>query len=141
MKEFKFAFLMKMNGKSASILYMKSELKRHLWEGFSSAVAFVLQVMKTSVFEGEPAMWLEKISWEKFPTDFRSFTIEDYLENDEFENIPTKLFLKFWKKKSGKAQEIGLNFHYTLIKAIEKIAQRFCGEKLLFWWSNKMLCW
>ena len=46
---------------------------------------------------------------------------------------PKNCFLKFWKKKIGKsAGEIGLNFHYTLIKAIEKIAQRFAVKESRF---------
>lgn len=64
--------------------------------------------MKTHLFEGEPAMWLEKISQEKFPTDFTDFhRLKDYLKNDEFENIPTKkLFSKILEEKNQeKAQE------------------------------------
>lgn len=127
-------------------LIEKSEIKTSSMGRFFDAVAFVLGYEKPLFFEGEPAMWLEKISQEKFPTDFTDFhRLKDYLENDEFENIPTKkLFLKLLEeKKSGKcAGEIGLNFHYTLIKAIEKIAQRFVVKELAFSggvWQNALL--
>lgn len=127
-------------------LIEKSEIKTSSMGRFFDAVAFVLGYEKPLFFEGEPAMWLEKISQEKFPTDFTDFhRLKDYLENDEFENILTKkLFLKLLEeKKSGKsAEEIGLNFHYTLIKAIEKIAQRFAVKALAFSggvWQNALL--
>lgn len=127
-------------------LIEKSEVKTSSMGRFFDAVAFVLGYEKPLFFEGEPAMWLEKISQEKFPTDFTEFhRLKDYLKNDEFENIPTKnLFLKVLEeKKSGKsAGEIGLNFHYTLIKAIEKIAQRFAVKELAFSggvWQNALL--
>ena len=127
-------------------LIEKSEVKTSSMGRFFDAVAFVLGYEKPLFFEGEPAMWLEKISQEKFPTDFTDFhRLKDYLKNDEFENIPTKkLFSKILEeKKSGKsAGEIGLNFHYTLIKAIEKIAQRFAVKELAFSggvWQNALL--
>ncbi|MFN3773260.1 carbamoyltransferase HypF [Cloacibacterium normanense] len=127
-------------------LIEKSEIKTSSMGRFFDAVAFVLGYEKPLFFEGEPAMWLEKISQEKFPTDFTGFhRLKDYLENDEFENIPTKkLFSKIMEeKKSGKsAGEIGLNFHYTLIKAIEKIAEGFAVKELAFSggvWQNALL--
>jgi len=127
-------------------LIEKSEVKTSSMGRFFDAVAFVLGYEKSLFFEGEPAMWLEKISQEKFPTDFTDFhRLKDYLKNDEFENILTKkLFSKILEeKKSGKsAGEIGLNFHYTLIKAIEKIAQRFAVKELAFSggvWQNALL--
>ena len=127
-------------------LIEKSEIKTSSMGRFFDAVAFVLGYEKPLFFEGEPAMWLEKISQEKFPTDFTDFhRLKDYLKNDEFENIPTKkLFSKILEeKKSGKsAGEIGLNFHYTLIKAIEKIAQSLAVKALAFSggvWQNALL--
>jgi len=127
-------------------LIEKSEIKTSSMGRFFDAVAFVLGYEKPLFFEGESAMWLEKISQEKFPTDFTDFhRLKDYLKNDEFENIPTKnLFLKVLEeKKSGKsAGEIGLNFHYTLIKAIEKIAEGFAVKEIAFSggvWQNALL--
>ena len=127
-------------------LIEKSEVKTSSMGRFFDAVAFVLGYEKPLFFEGESAMWLEKISQEKFPTDFTDFQrLKDYLKNDEFENIPTKkLFSKILEeKKSGKsAGEIGLNFHYTLIKAIEKIAEGFAVKEIAFSggvWQNALL--
>lgn len=127
-------------------LVEKSEIKTSSMGRFFDSVAFVLGYEKPLFFEGEPAMWLEKISQKKFPKDFTDFhRLKDYLKKDEFENIPTKkLFSKILEeKKSGKsAGEIGLNFHYTLIKAIEKIAQRFAVKELAFSggvWQNALL--
>lgn len=127
-------------------LIEKSEVKTSSMGRFFDAVAFVLGYEKPLFFEGESAMWLEKISQEKFPTDFTDFhRLKDYLKNDEFENIPTKkLFSKILEeKKSGKsAGEIGLNFHYTLIKAIEKIAEGFAVKEIAFSggvWQNALL--
>ena len=63
----------------------------------------------------------------------------------KFENIPTKkLFSRILKEKmSGKnAGEIGLNFHYTLIKVIEKIAEGFAVKEIAFSggvWQNALL--
>ncbi len=103
----------------------KSEIKTSSMGRFFDAVAFVLGYEKPIYFEGESAMWLEKISQEKFCTDVHRLT--DYLENETSENLPTKkLFDKILDEKlSGKnAGEIGLNFHNTLIKFIEKIVDR-----------------
>ena len=59
-------------------------------------------------------------------------------------NNTKKLFSRILKEKmSGKnAGEIGLNFHYTLIKAIEKIAEKFEVKELAFSggvWQNALL--
>ncbi|WP_446715125.1 carbamoyltransferase HypF [Cloacibacterium sp. TD35] len=123
-------------------LVEKSEIKTSSMGRFFDAIAFVLGYEKPLFFEGEPAMWLEKISQDAFE---KGTELIDYLAEDTVENIPTKkLFLKLLEeKKSGKsAGEIGLNFHYTLIKAIEKIAQRFAVKELAFSggvWQNALL--
>ena len=120
----------------------KSEVKTSSMGRFFDAVAFVLGYEKPIFFEGESAMWLEKISQDAFENDY---VLVDYLEGETFENIPTKkLFLKILEeKKSGKnAAEIGLNFHYTLIKTIEKMAKRFAVKELAFSggvWQNALL--
>lgn len=123
-------------------LIEKSEVKTSSMGRFFDAVAFVLGYEKPLFFEGESAMWLEKISQEAFEKNIK---IIDYLEEEKFENIPTKkLFSKILEeKKSGKsAGEIGLNFHYTLIKAIEKIAEGFAVKEIAFSggvWQNALL--
>jgi len=127
-------------------LIEKSEVKTSSMGRFFDAVSFVLGYEKPIFFEGESAMWLEKISQEAFLTEnTKTINLTDYLEGENFENIPTKkIFSKIMEeKKSGiNAGEIGLNFHYTLIKAIEKIAQRFAVKKLAFSggvWQNALL--
>ena len=123
-------------------LINKSEVKTSSMGRFFDAVSFVLGNEKPIFFEGESAMWLEKISQEAFENNIK---IIDYLEEENFDNIPTKkLFLKVLEeKKSGKsAGEIGLNFHYTLIKAIEKTAEKNNIKDLAFSggvWQNALL--
>ena len=123
-------------------LINKSEVKTSSMGRFFDAVSFILGFEKPIFFEGESAMWLEKISQEAFENNIK---IIDYLEEEKFENIPTKkLFSRILKEKmSGKnAGEIGLNFHYTLIKAIEKIAEKNNVKELAFSggvWQNALL--
>ena len=123
-------------------LIEKSEIKTSSMGRFFDAVSFILGFEKPIFFEGESAMWLEKISQEVFENNIK---IIDYLEEEKFENIPTKkLFSRILKEKmSGKnAGEIGLNFHYTLIKAIEKIAEKNNVKELAFSggvWQNALL--
>ena len=123
-------------------LINKSEVKTSSMGRFFDAVSFVLGYEKPIFFEGESAMWLEKISQEAFENNIK---IIDYLEEEKFENIPTKkLFSRILKEKiSGKnLGEIGLNFHYTLIKSIEKIAEKNNVKELAFSggvWQNALL--
>jgi hydrogenase maturation protein HypF len=123
-------------------LINKSEVKTSSMGRFFDAVSFILGFEKPIFFEGESAMWLEKISQETFENNIK---IIDYLEEEKFENIPTKkLFSRILKEKmSGKnAGKIGLNFHYTLIKAIEKIAEKNNVKELAFSggvWQNALL--
>lgn len=123
-------------------LINKSEVKTSSMGRFFDAVSFILGFEKPIFFEGESAMWLEKISQEAFENNIK---IIDYLEEEKFENIPTKkLFSRILKEKmSGKnAGEIGLNFHYTLIKAIKKIAEKNNVKELAFSggvWQNALL--
>lgn len=123
-------------------LIEKSEVKTSSMGRFFDAVSFVLGFEKPIFFEGESAMWLEKISQDAFDENVK---LIDYLEEENFENIPTKkLFLKVFEEKLlGKnLGEIGLNFHYTLIKAIEKIAEKNNVKDLAFSggvWQNALL--
>jgi hydrogenase maturation protein HypF len=92
---------------------------------FFDAVGFVLGFTKPIYFEGEAAMYLEKIA-QKWYSHHKE-VLDDYLENDELEgnSIPTKiLFNKIISSRQKGIQpgKIALNFHYTLIKCVEKIA-------------------
>ncbi len=89
------------------------------------AVGFVLGFHQPIYFEGEAAIYLEKIAQKQY--SISKMELIDYLENSEFSNnnIPTKLL--FDKIITAKftgilINEIAVNFHYTLIKCIEKIA-------------------
>jgi hydrogenase maturation protein HypF len=89
------------------------------------AVSFILGFNGIIRFEGEASMYLEKLGQKQFLENKNNFV--DYLENMEFTNngIPTKLLFEriiLENNKDSKAEVIALNFHYTLIKAIEKIA-------------------
>lgn len=123
-------------------LIEKSEVKTSSMGRFFDAVSFALGFEKPIYFEGESAMWLEKISQDTFDEKVK---LIDYLEEENFDNIPTKkLFLKVFEEKlSGKnLGEIGLNFHYTLIKAIEKIAEKNSVKEVAFSggvWQNVLL--
>lgn len=89
------------------------------------AVGFVLGFNQPIYFEGEAAIFLEKIAQKQYSTNRNK--IIDYLENEEISNniIPTKLLFDkiISSQKIGiQAGEIAVNFHYTLIKSIGKIA-------------------
>ena len=111
------------------------------------AVAFILGYRTPVHFEGEASMWLEKISQQAFDEEIIP---ENYLENQHFKNIPSfRLIQKILdEKQSGKSSAIiGLNFHYTLIKAIEVISNQYFNldtkEKNLAFsggvWQNTLL--
>ncbi|WP_281298958.1 carbamoyltransferase HypF [Flavobacterium limnophilum] len=92
---------------------------------FFDAVGFVLGFTKPIYFEGEAAMYLEKIAQKWYSSHKNHFV--DYLENEKLSNniIPTKLLLDkiiASRQKGIQPGKIALNFHYTLIKCIEKIA-------------------
>jgi len=89
------------------------------------AVGFVLGFHQPISFEGEAAIYLEKIAQNQFSNNKKELI--DYLENIEFNNniIPTRLLFDqiIATKINGiPSGEIALNFHYTLIKCIEKVA-------------------
>jgi hydrogenase maturation protein HypF len=89
------------------------------------AVGFVLGFHQPIYFEGEAAYYLEKIAQKQYLTAEKNLV--DYLENVEFNDniIPTKLLFEtiITSQQNGiLVGEIAANFHYTLIKCIEKIA-------------------
>ncbi|NDP27654.1 MAG: carbamoyltransferase HypF [Flavobacterium sp.] len=89
------------------------------------AVAFVLGFHQPIYFEGEAAIYLEKTAQKHYSNHKKALV--DYLENSDLTDncIPTKML--FDRIISAKINEIAIgeiaaNFHYTLIKCIEKIA-------------------
>lgn len=89
------------------------------------AVGFVLGYNKPIHFEGEAAIYLEKIAQKWYACHKKHLV--DYLENETLSNniIPTKLLFDkiiASRQKGIQPGKIALNFHYTLIKCVEKMA-------------------
>lgn len=125
-------------------LVEKSPVKTSSMGRFFDAIAFILGYEKPIYFEGEAAMWLEKISQKAFKNSNRK--LKDYLQNETFSfKLPTKILFEkiLEEKQSGKTSgEIGLNFHYTLIKFIERLAENIQVQDIAFSggvWQNALL--
>ena len=89
------------------------------------AVGFVLGFHQPIYFEGEAAIYLEKLAQEYYSTSENKLV--DYLENSDLVDncIPTKLLFEtilIHQQNGIQAGEIAANFHYTLIKCVEKVA-------------------
>jgi hydrogenase maturation protein HypF len=89
------------------------------------AVGFVLGFHQPIYFEGEAAIYLEKLAQKYYSATENK--LADYLENSNvLDNcIPTKLLFDIIiasQQKGISVGEIAANFHYTLIKCIEKVA-------------------
>lgn len=92
---------------------------------FFDAVGFVLGFKMPISFEGEAAMYLEKIAQKQYLKSKNNPV--DYLENEKLSNniIPTHLLFDIilLSQKDGIPEgQIAFNFHFTLIKCIEKVA-------------------
>ena len=92
---------------------------------FFDAVGFVLGFHQPIYFEGEAAIYLEKLAQEYYSTSENKLV--DYLENSDLVDncITTKLLFEtilIHQQNGIQAGEIAANFHYTLIKCIEKVA-------------------
>lgn len=87
------------------------------------AVACLLGFTNEMTFEGEAAIYLESLAQKAY--DSQTIKI-DYLQEEDFlETIPSfkiieKIALETKQNKSK--EEIALNFHFTLVKVIEKVA-------------------
>ena len=89
------------------------------------AVGFVLGFHQPIYFEGEAAIYLEKLAQEYYSTSENKLV--DYLENSDLVDncITTKLLFEtilIHQQNGIQAGEIAANFHYTLIKCVEKVA-------------------
>jgi hydrogenase maturation protein HypF len=85
----------------------------------------VLGFQQPISFEGEAAMHLEKMAQKQYST--QENILVDYLEKETLSNniIPTKLLFDTiisCRQNGIPTGEIALNFHYTIIKCVEKIA-------------------
>lgn len=97
------------------------------------AVAFVLGFQAPISFEGEAGMYVEKLAQKALDNHYLP---KDYLESDLISNaIPTKKLLQYIineVQNKVTIEEIALNFHFTLVKGIEKIAAFSKVEELAF---------
>jgi hydrogenase maturation protein HypF len=89
------------------------------------AVSFILGYKHPNYFEGEAALQLERLALRAYKEPDIKFT--DYLHGVDFnKEIPVKKLIKtiLAESQTQPAETVALNFHYTLIKTIEKIANR-----------------
>jgi hydrogenase maturation protein HypF len=88
------------------------------------AVSFILGYQQPVYFEGEAAMWLEKLASQAYYHQPET-QLTDYLAKEKFNHkIPIKKLMKIIisESETEHIETIALNFHCTLIKVIEKIA-------------------
>ncbi len=106
-------------------LISQGEIKTSSMGRLFDAVSFILGYTQPIYFEGEAAMLLEKLAvkaWRKYENEFT-----DYLGNEMIEQkIPTKKLLNriLTETQTQPVEKIALNFHYTLIKIVEKITRQ-----------------
>lgn len=97
------------------------------------AVAFTLGFKNAILYEGEAGMYLENLAQQAFD---KSFRLKDYLENEKTTPlIPAKkLLLEVVKdvQNNQNIEIIALNFHYTLMKCIEKTARFSKSKEIAF---------
>ncbi len=90
---------------------------------FFDAIAFVLGFTKPISFEGEAALFLEDLAQKAYS---KNEIVIDYLQNETYANsVPTQKLFQFVlddAKNKVAIEKIALNFHFTLVKCIEKIA-------------------
>lgn len=87
------------------------------------AVASLLDLKDVTTYEGEAAMILEATA-----NRYKGEETIDFLEGQDFENIPTSKFLTqiYRAKQNGKPKEmIAYSFIYTLAHLIQKLAKQF----------------
>lgn len=97
------------------------------------AVAFTLGFKNAILYEGEAGMYLENLAQQAFD---KSNRLKDYLENEKTTPlIPAKkLLLEVIKdvQNNQNIEIIALNFHYTLMKCIEKTALFSKSKEIAF---------
>lgn len=97
------------------------------------AVAFVLGFENLISFEGEAGMYVEKLAQKALD---KNYLPKDYLKNELVSDcIPIKKLLQnIINEVQTKIdiEEIALDFHFTLIKCIEKMATFSNAEELAF---------
>ena len=98
------------------------------------AAAFTLGFKETVSFEGEAAMYLESLAQEAYNKS--NLKVKDYLKDEKTADlIPAKkLLLHVIKevKNNTNPEIIALNFHYTLVKCIERAAYFSKSKEIAF---------
>lgn len=98
------------------------------------AVAFTLGFLDNISFEGEAGLYLENLAQRGYNKPV--LELEDYLKNEIITNlVPVRRILLqiiTARKKNVGIEIIALNFHYTLMKCIEKVAKFSKAKELAF---------
>ncbi|MDR3272283.1 MAG: carbamoyltransferase HypF, partial [Flavobacteriaceae bacterium] len=121
----------------------RQEVKTSSMGRLFDAVGVVLGCSETISFEGEAAMFVEKLA--NSVCENNDFRFVDYLKNEKFDKeIPTEKLFKIILKEADNqgVGVIALNFHYTLIKCIEKISHSLKIKNIAFSggvWQNSVL--
>lgn len=116
-----------------SKLIAESQIKTSSMGRFFDAIAFVLGFENPISFEGEAALYLEDLAQKAHSKNENTI---DYLQNVTFTNcIPTQKLFQFVLEASRNnvaIEKVALNFHFTLVKCIEKIAIHNNSRNLAF---------
>lgn len=98
------------------------------------AVAFTLGFKDIVLFEGEAAMYLENLAQRAFNKS--NLKLKDYLKDEKITTIipAKKLLLQIVKavKNTIDPEIIAINFHFTLMKCIEKVAYYSKSKEIAF---------
>lgn len=117
-----------------SSLIEKNAVKTSSMGRLIDAAAFILGFKETISFEGETGMFLENLAQQAFSKS--NFKLKDYLKDEGITNIipAKKLLLEIVKEFQNNTEcaVIALNFHYTLVKYIEKTALFSKSEEIAF---------
>ncbi|WDF62224.1 carbamoyltransferase HypF [Flavobacterium sp. KACC 22763] len=107
-----------------SKLIKENSIKTSSMGRLIDAVAFILGFTKPILFEAEAGMYLENLAQNAFNKS--EIKLRDYLKDEKITHLlPTKkLLLQVAKavQTNKDLEMIALNFHFTLVKCIEKIA-------------------
>ncbi|KFF19067.1 carbamoyltransferase HypF [Flavobacterium hydatis] len=98
------------------------------------AVAFALGFKEVISFEGEASLYLENLAQREYNKNI--LELEDYLKDEVINSIIPARKILFQivdaLKNNINVEIIALNFHYTLVKCIEKVAKFSRTKELAF---------
>ncbi|WP_121329525.1 Sua5/YciO/YrdC/YwlC family protein [Flavobacterium sp. 81] len=117
-----------------SKLIKNSTIKTSSMGRLIDAVAFTLGFKEIILFEAEAGIYLENLAQQAFNKS--DLKLKDYLKDEEVTHlIPTKKLLLQVAKAAQTNKDfdiIALNFHYTLVKCIEKVAAFSKSKEIAF---------